>query len=303
MGDHCHRSVAIPLALFCILGVAGCVTSPDYDPEFVRAQAAVTHPTPVWPSTLGTVGLVCRSVSPDFTLQLPSTTATAAGEGAEAVNDSFTRGPMDPRGAVSVLALLPVMMFAGRVYGALEGVPPEELAAAEAAIRRATTGFNLEACLAQELSSPSLSLPVTKIVPVEWRGPIDVPEPLGRFAAKPGRTLEWVKPRRETHPLGQAGFDTLLVLNVARQSLSGEAGINPPLRVCFAVDIRAIRTADGADIARLHAEWQSAPRHFVEWAQADASPLRTELATGAAEISRQIVRQLPGAGMRAAKNS
>ncbi len=274
--------IILALTLFTT-GLLGCAHAPKIEPPTLSEEDK---------SQLGTIGVVSASFQPEFTSQKPMTKGNAAKAAAGAGARGCLRtggsvlgavpGGGDPfAGAVvaavglGIIVLTPVGAAVGGIVGAVRGVNEAAINDAESTLNLALNEIDLQKTLRDRVLSVAQEKTSYIFTPLDDKGPSFLNEEVSYLSRI------------------QAGVETILELSVLQFGLSSTSdgpGINPPLTLFMAANVRVVRISDDKVLYNYAFRYENEEKKkFTKWAEKQGQPLKDELNRCLDSLANQIV--------------
>ena len=175
---------------------------------------------------------------------------------------------------VALLIAFPLAAAAGAIEGAVKAVPLDDVQKVQATINRAIAELNVQDNLAGQLVLTGSKLTTYQFSLI--RSEVDNE----KGGAPTIRSLS-----------GQHA-DIVIDLNVKSLGFLGGKGADPAIHFFMNVAIRAIRTADGAEIYSDNLSHISVPHKVSEWIRNDVDLFRQELEKAYADLADQVLENI-----------
>jgi hypothetical protein len=258
------------VSLLCVIAGAGCA-SPGH------SKISLDSPPPVRESGLsdfGRIGLLLPGRAPEFDFRYPRTSSEAFFRTAEE-----TWKTLDPDHDVGdVIASLVVSGTIGLFGGAISGVPAQDIAAADQAIRRV---------LEDQPILHGISNRVQSFVSERGMSPlIIVPPELAAYFHQTDPD------ERDYGLLSSLGLDTVMEFAVEQHGFRAPERGNPPMMLEATLHIHITRVSDGALLFSWPVRYHGHQYRFKQWAAEDARKFRGEMNRVGRMVGRSIVDQV-----------
>lgn len=259
------RAARAHLALLIVL-LAGCATVPSptqsrYPNETERAQ-------------IGRIAVVASQTAPRISVE-----PVVSGKGSGAAKGAGTALGFVPEGCLRMGVFAPfcIVVFApfaaagGAAYGAVVAPSKDEIAPAK---------HSIEAALAELEMQGRLRDQTLRAAQAVWPQPVIAPQ---------HSTQSWEK--GAYRELAREGVETVLEVAVIRleREMTTKEEIDSPFIIILEAHARLISVSDGREIYQGTHIFRSKARHFRQWAENDAEPLREAFELGYQNLAANIV--------------